>query len=237
MSTADTGNTPPNDGTTTPPADGGNTTPDYAGFASVEELVAAHKALQKPTEPAKNADLAIKPKGEEGDAGVKSVLAAAGLSQDDFTKEFAETGDLSEESRVKLEKAGFDRATQDVYLDGLKARRSSYETQLYEGTKGKDGYAAMTAWASQNLSVADIDAFNATISSGNAAQAKLAISGLVARMNAGKATLLNGKTGSANGVTGYASQAEVRTAVNDPRYRTDPAYRKAHEARLMASTF
>ncbi|KWS03748.1 Phage capsid and scaffold [Lysobacter capsici AZ78] len=237
MSTADSGNTTPNDGTTTPPADGGNTTPDYAGFASVEELVAAHKALKQPPEPAKNADLAIKPKGEEGDAGVKSVLAAAGLSQDDFTKEFAETGDLSEASRVKLEKAGFDRATQDVYLDGLKARRSSYEAQLYEGTKGKDGYAAMTAWASQNLSEADIDAFNATISSGNAAQAKLAISGLVARMNAGKATLLNGKTGSANGVTGYASQAEVRTAVNDPRYRTDPAYRKSHEARLMASTF
>ncbi|WP_408953180.1 capsid assembly protein [Lysobacter sp. Hz 25] len=237
MSTADPGSTPPNDGTAVPPADGGNAAPDYAGFASVEELVAAHKALKAPPEPSKNADLAIKPKDEAGDAGVKSVLTAAGLNQDDFTKEFAETGDLGKESRAKLEKAGFDSATVDVYLDGLKARRSSYEAQLYEGTKGKEGYAALTAWASQNLSDGDIDAFNATISSGNAAQAKLAVAGLVARMNAGKATLLNGKTSSAGGVTPYASQAEVRTAVNDPRYRTDPAYRKAHEARLMASTF
>ena len=85
MSTADTGNTPPNDGTTTPPADGATTTPDYAGYASVEELVAAHKALKSPPEPSKNADLAIKPKDDAGDAAAKACVVAPALKLlDDF---------------------------------------------------------------------------------------------------------------------------------------------------------
>lgn len=215
-------------------------------FATVEELEAAYLASKTPaSEPAKTQDLTIKPDkdgdktNEATDTEVADALKAAGLDQGVFTKEFAETGDLSEDSKKALEAKGFPRAMVDVYLDGLKARQSTYEATIYSPVGGKEGYAELIEWAGKNLADADIDAFNAAITSGNAAQAKLAVAGLVtARGTKGKPALLNGKTGLSNdGVQPYESQAQVRAAVNDPRYRNDPAYRRAHEARLMASKF
>lgn len=219
----------------------------FAGFQTAEELAAAYAALKgnpapaNDGKPATTGDLQVqKPadgQGAEGDAAVSDALKSAGLDQAVFTQEFATTGTLSEESFKALEAKGFPKAMVDVYLDGLKGRAASYETQLYSATGGKDGYAELLTWAGSNLNDAEIDAFNAVIQSGNAEQAKLAVAGLAARKGAGKVTLLNGKTGNPSGVQGYGSAAEARAAVNDPRYRNDPAYRKAHEARLMASSY
>jgi hypothetical protein len=214
-----------------------------AGFKTPEELAAAYTALKasqvapKVEEPAKVGDLQVQKVDANDDTAVADALKNAGLDQSVFTQEFASTGTLSEESFKALEAKGFPKAMVDVYLDGLKGRQSAYETQLYSATGGKDGYAELLKWAGSSLNDAEIDAFNAVIQTGNPEQAKLAVQGLVSRKNAGKAVLLHGKTGNTSGVTGYASAAEARAAVNDPRYRSDPAYRKAHEARLMASEY
>ncbi len=229
-----------------PAAEAGKTeeaTGQFGGFNTVEELAAAYAATQKTAEPAKTEELIIKPDkegdGEGTDDEVADALKSAGLDQTVFTKEFAETGDLSEESKAALEAKGFPRAMVDVYLRGLRADQAEYESTIYSPAGGKDGYKALIEWAGKNLADADIDAFNAAITSGNAAQAKLAVAGLVTARGNGKApVLLNGKGGPTNeGVQPYESMAQARSAVNDPRYRSDPAYRRAHEARLMVSKF
>jgi hypothetical protein len=226
----------------------------YAGFKTVEELEAAYATLSANGAPAADpTKLTVTPdKGEnaegseegekskaEGDAEVKDALTAAGLKQDDFTREFTETGTLSDESKDKLEKAGFPRAMVETYLSGLRANQTAYEAQVFEPVGSREAYKELIGWAGKNLDDAEIDAFNEAINSGNAAKAKLAVAGLAQRRGspARPGSLLTGKTGGQDAVKPYASQAEVRSAINDPRYRSDPAYRKQHEARLMASSF
>lgn len=234
----------------------------YAGFKTVEELEAAYAAISANGSPpvdaqpltvkaskSENADGAAegdKAKTDddkakvEGDAEVKDALTAAGLSQDEFTREFTETGTLSDESKTKLEKAGFPRAMVETYLSGLRANQTAFEAQLFEPVGSRESYKALVKWAGDNLDDAEIDAFNEAVTSGNVAKAKLAVAGLAQRRG-GTATrpgtLLSGKTGGNDGVQPYQSQAEVRAAINDSRYRSDPAYRRNHEARLMASNF
>ncbi|WP_369933917.1 capsid assembly protein [Xanthomonas tesorieronis] len=222
----------------------------FGGYSSVEELVAAHAALKATqVEPTGNSGLTAK-KEEEASAGAEDkgdesattdeaaadALKAAGLDQTVFTKEFAETGTISAESFASLEKAGFQKDLVEVYLDGLKARQATYEASIFAPAGGKDGYTKLLQWAGKNLEDADIDAFNSAVTSGDAARAKLAVAGLAAQAKQGTPTLLTGKAGAADGVKPYASRAEVQEAIRNPKYRTDPAYRDAHMARLRVSS-
>lgn len=241
------------------PSEGGNggEARVYGGqFNSVEELEAAYAALQKPADDGTTTDDGLTAKksddapaddsqgtddGEAStDAAVADALKAAGLDQAEFTKEFAETGALSEESYAKLEKAGYSRDVAEVYVDGLKARRAAYEATILEPAGGKAGYTKLLEWAGKNLSESDIDAFNEAVTSGNAARAKLAVSGLAAqagKSSSGRPQLLNGSATASGGAKPYASRVEASAAVRDPRYRTDPGFRKAHEARLRVTDF
>lgn len=231
-------------------------------FGTVEELEAAFAALQKPaegttttttndalkaTKTASEETASSQADGEGGDEGadptdeaVADALKAAGLDQTKYTQEFAETGNLSDASYAELEKAGYPREMAEVYVDGLKARRAAYEAEVLAPAGGKEGYGKLLEWAGKNLTETDIDAFNAAITSGNAAQAKLAVSGLAAL--AAKATgnrpqFINGRAAPSGGAKPYASRVEAAAAVRDPRYRNDPGYRQAHEARLRVTDF
>jgi len=220
--------------------DGGEgTATTYGGFASVEELVAAYEAAKAPAEaPPLTVEKTAEGETTE-DAQVADALKAAGLNQDDFTKEFAESGDLSEESLVKLEQAGFPRSMTQTYVKGLKAARDDFQNSIYSEAGGANGYKEMIAWAGKTLTENEIAAFNKAVTSGDADVAKLAVSGLAAKHKATvRPSLLNGKGGpGTDGVKPFASVAERRVAMNDPRYRTDPAYRAAVSARLAVSDF
>ncbi|WP_052812228.1 capsid assembly protein [Xanthomonas campestris] len=228
-------------------AEGQQTERLYGGkYKTVEELEAAYVAAAAPADPAGNAGLKATKEaatteeqgtgGDANEAAAADALKAAGLDQTVFTQEFAETGTISEESFKSLEKAGFPKELVGVYLDGLKARQSTYEAGIFAPAGGKDGYAKLLEWAGRNLEDADIDAFNAAVTSGDAARAKLAVAGLAAQAKtSAPAVLINGKASPAPGVQPYASRAEVQEAIRNPKYRSDPAYRERHMARLRAS--
>ncbi|CAD2254809.1 hypothetical protein QSH46_021735 [Xanthomonas arboricola pv. juglandis] len=134
----------------------------YGGkYKTVEELEAAYAAAATPADPAGNAGLkaakeaaTVEGEGNGGDANeaaAADALKAAGLDQTVFTQEFAETGTISEESFKSLEKAGFPKELVGVYLDGLKARQSTYEAGIFAPAGGKDGYTKLLEWAGKNL--------------------------------------------------------------------------------------
>ncbi len=231
MSEADTTNTG------TPPA-GNEGERTFAGFKTVEELEAAYTALQAPAAPGTNAERVIppKPEGDGTDAEVTDALKSAGLDQSKYTNEFAETGELSEDSYTELAKAGFPREMVARYVRGLREEQSDYESALHTPAGGKDAYTKLVQWASANLDDADIKAYNDAITSGDVARAKLAVTGLVARSKAdARPALLNGKSAASDGVKPFASRAQVNEAMRDPRYRTDPAYRTEVAERLRVS--
>jgi len=209
----------------------------YGGqFKTVEELEAAYASLNAPKDdaPANGtgpATIDDAPDDEE----VADALTRAGLDMATFNEEFASAGTLSAESYAKLEQAGFPKDLVDVYVDGLKARVQSFEASVYAPVGGKDGYTALIQWAKSNVSDEHKRVFNEAIQSGDQDRAALAVQALIA-LRGGAGRLLNGKTTSApQGVQPYGSQAQAVAAARDPRYRTDPAYRADHEARLSLS--
>ena len=165
----------------------------------------------------------------------QSLLEKAGLNLDDFNREFAETGTLSEESYEKLTKAGFPRQMVDAYIAGLQALAEKQARQLFEITGGEEGYRAMIEWASMNLSEDERNWYNQMVMT---EQAPMAVEALWSRYTRANGTppktLLHGGNSAAN-TDVYESQAQLIQDMNDPRYRKDPAFRKKVIEKLARS--
>jgi len=160
------------------------------------------------------------------------------LTMDDirpFSEEFAEKGELGEESYQKLDELGFPRELVDNYIQGMAAYSQQQSTQMMAAVGGEESYNQMTEWASKSLSEAEINAYNAIMDSGDPSQIDIAVRGMHARFKANdtEPTLIQGDTVNVN--NGFNSTAEVTAAINDPRYRKDPAYRKEVQRKIQMS--
>ena len=103
--------------------------------------------------------------------------------------------------------------------------REVMEIQSMAG--GSEEYSQMTAWAGENLSPEDVQAFDSLIATGQKGAIKLAVQGLKSmyqEQNGYEGRMLSGKS-AVDVADVFRSQAEVVRAMNDPRYEADPAYR------------
>ena len=71
-------------------------------------------------------------------------------------KEYADNGELSEDSLVELEKAGIPRSVVANYIEGVQAISVNIETDIKSLAGGNEGYKEMIAWAKDNLSKEEI---------------------------------------------------------------------------------
>jgi len=160
------------------------------------------------------------------------------LSMDDirpFSEEFAEKGELGEDSYRKLEEYGFPRELVDNYIQGMAAYSQQQSSQMMAAVGGEEAYNQMTEWASKNLSEAEINAYNSIMDSGDPSQIDIAVRGMHARFSSNdtEPSLLQGET--TNVSNGFRSTAEVVAAINDPRYSKDAAYRADVQRKIQSS--
>jgi hypothetical protein len=177
------------------------------------------------------------PKGDEGKPAEGQQPAGNELPPQykKYDEEFRASGKLSDESYAELTKT-VPREYIDAYISMTQAKIESETASIVEVAGGSESYAEMTKWARENLSKSEKDAFNKALDGGLDA-AKLAVSGLYQKYTGvmGKAPqLINGRP-SGGDALGYRSWEEVTSAMSDPRYKNDPAYRKDVEKRLAAS--
>jgi len=160
-----------------------------------------------------------------------------------YQQEFTETGDVSPENRAKIAeqlKSIFGENAEGIvndYIDGAKTRLANTTSQLKAIAGGDEGYAAMQAWAKDNLTPAEKEAYNRAVHSGDFHAASFAVQGLAAKFQAanGKApSLIQGNNTPTGGET-FKSLHEMKQAIADPRYKTDPDYRKQVEQKAMRS--
>lgn len=167
----------------------------------------------------------------------EQALNEKGLDISTFTTEFNTKGELSAESYAKLAAAGFDKGIVDNYINGQKAVMAQYETAVVAEVGGAEKYSEMVSWAKANMTDAEINAYNAAVSSGDVAQAKLAVLGLSAKFsktNGSEPRLVQGRpTGASEDV--FESTAQLTEAMRDPRYRADPAFRAKVQSKLARS--
>lgn len=204
-------------------------TDDAAKTAAQAELAAANAEAV-----AANTAALAPPVQEEtpAESGLASAMALA-------AKSYTETGEISEEAFVALEAQGLTREYTQQYATGLKATAELVEVKTYAEVGGKEQYTVIKAWADANLTQAQKDAFD------KAMQGDLATHlGSVRNMKAlyeaanGRAPTVRIEAeggGSGPPVPMFRSEAEVTKAMSDPRYATDPAYRKDVEAKMLAS--
>ena len=172
---------------------------------------------------------------------ISGVMEKAGLDPWAISKEFHDNqGEYTPEMVEQLTNAGFSESAVKSYFAGRAAQEgytpSAPVQDISEGeigeiqtaVGGKDTYQNMIGWASQNLTESAAQAFDATMSSGSLDQIRLAVAGLQAQYE--NATGYDGEmlTGKAAKTTGdkFRSQAELVSAMGDPRYDSDPAYRQ-----------
>lgn len=169
---------------------------------------------------------------------IKEELAEHKIDFDALTQEFSNNGSLKPESYAALEKAGIPKFVVDDYISGQAQRAEAMNNEIFESIGGKETFDAMINWAKSSMTEADIKAYNTAVDSGSAEQAKLAVAGLHAKYiksNGGTPNLVGGTP--ASGATGYRSHAEQQRDMQDPRYRTDPAFREDVTRRSLASNF
>ena len=141
-----------------------------------------------------------------------------------------ESGELSEElSKQISEMNGMDvfKAMQNTTNPQTRDLTEQEVGSVYQAVGGEEAYSSMISWAQQNLSDAEVGAFDSIIESGDMNQINLAIQGLNARYTDAvgqDGNLIQGKPASSEST--FRSQAELIQAMNDPRYDNDPAYRQ-----------
>jgi hypothetical protein len=229
--------------------------PILGKFKSAEDLAKAYtelekklgKGVQTEEEPTEDED---EDSGEEdgdssGDEAVDEVLEVAGLKLSELTAEWEAEGTLSDESYEALEEAGIPRALVDAYIQGQEAllkqgqeMADSVVSELMEVAGGPDEYASMIAWAGNNLSEEEIEAYNMAIRTGNKHLASMAVKGLAEsyhREYGSDPDLLGGEGGYLESSDKFNSVDEMTRAMSDPRYMTDAHFRKQVEAKVIRS--
>ena len=203
-------------------------------FGTPEDLAKAYSDLE--------AQYTQAQQGEDGETLPErdSVRSLDDLTA--FNQEFAETGDISEESRAKVESEwGLPREMIDGYIEGQKAILSAHFNTIYSEVGGEDNYGEMIEWAKSSIPEGEQGAFNEAVVNGTTDQMMFAVRSLAGRWQTATgamtpgAPLIQGDTGYTGASGGFRSTAELTQAMKDPRYTRDPAYRKDIENRLANS--
>lgn len=217
-------------------------------FKDPASLAKAYAELEKKLSQTKEAPAEDTPEDPQGDGEetaadatsadeAQETVEKAGLDFNAMTAEYLENGNLSDDTYASLEKAGIHRATVDAYVAGQQALAAQMVQQAYEQVGGKEEWDGMVNWAKDNLSKPQIEAFNQAME-GSAETREIFISGLYSKYTSSgsrEPNLVSGDTPSTDSTGSFASMAEMKAAMSDPRYAKDPAYRDSVARKLARS--
>lgn len=212
-------------------------------FESPEDLAEAYSQLEQKLS---SGDAPVQQKQEETESLVQQeqldkITEEFEKNELDFVKyatEYAQQGELSEESYEELAKGGMNEEVVNTWLAGEAAIANQITEKAYESVGGKEEYNDLLGWAKTSLPENEIDAFNRAIENPNTDDVLFAIKSLQARktVEVGETpTLLQGDTGG-KGTSTYKSVNQLTKAMNDPRYQNDPAYRDEVTQKLSQSS-
>lgn len=161
------------------------------------------------------------------------------LDFDSYREEYKLSGSLSEGSIQALVSGGIPRGVIDSYVAGVQAVGEAQTREVYDSIGGQEKYTEMLDWATANLGEGEVQAYNNMVDSEDRTGVLMAVKGLYAQYLQGggsnSARMIQPDSDSGAAATGFRSVAELTTAMQDPRYAKDPAYRHDIEERLKRS--
>lgn len=230
----------------------------YAGkYKSAEELEKAYLELQKKLgepkqeQPEEDADETPSEEPVEADDDEQVQEVSEEVSEvaqllTDASKEFSENSSkLSTETIEKLSKLD-SRTLVETWAnyiasqeqEAVQAAITQQEAdRVMKAVGGEQEYQAMISWASENLSPAEVAAYDNVVNNGSADAIYWAAMGLKAKYTDSvgyEGKQVSGKRPRSS-EPGFRSHAELARAIRDPRYKDDPAYRRDVEDKLSRS--
>jgi len=218
---------------------------------SAVEIARAYQELEKklgqrseePTEP-QEADEAPEATDtpEEVEEAPEEPTAAAELLRA-ASEEFAKDKEMSAETMEKLSalpSADLVKAYAEIQKAAAPTATITDAEALEVVAKvgGKDVYDKALAWAGETFTAAEANDYDAVIATGNKAAIAFAVEALTQRYKAAEGfegDTISGGRARGPAVKPFRSNAELATAIGDPRYHRDPTYRMDVEARLAVS--
>jgi len=213
-------------------------------FNSAEELAQAYKNLeqqfhsgseerQQQEEAQRFQDEEVPAIQETTPSQVHQLLDDRGLDFSAFQEEYNSTGTLSKEALNALEEAGISEEVASTWISGQEALRDQNIDTVHSSVGGEQNYNNMLEWANDNLQPWEIESFNTQLENLDA-NTQLAVAGIYARYQNSEGippALMSGEVGE-DIAPRYESLAQVTSAMSDPKYHSDPAYRARVAQRL-----
>lgn len=171
---------------------------------------------------------------EESDDGEQP----ANISMRDVEQEYLDNGRISQATYDAMAAKGIAQDVIDGYIAGQQAIANQRVTKVHEAVGGEERYGDMLKWAAENWSEGEIQAFDSIMKGVDEASIMMAVRGLRADFNAANPADPNLVTGDSGNVTAsnvYESKAEMTADMKDPRYKTDPAFRRKVEEKVGRS--
>jgi len=196
-------------------------------YKNAEELEKGYLELQQKLSSNQPAEEAEPEQTEESaEPSILDRIWEESTSREEFSPELTE--EISKMSSTELA---------NMYLDYRQANEgaepardfSQEEIQQLQGVVGgKENYTNMIDWAQKSLNETEVNMFDAVMAKGDPLAAFFAVRSLAYAYNDAvgyDGNVVQGKAPKQN-TDQFRSQQELITAMSDPRYENDPAYRQ-----------
>ena len=184
-------------------------------------------------QPQQNAE--TKNEAETEQQAVDSIIARAGLQNDNLRSQLENNGDFDEPTYEALQKVGIPKDIVETYVENIKFRRDRTVSDALEYVGGEDAWRNMNQWAVDNLPQEEISKFNELLASD---QWKIGVDAMKVRMGSNtfepKMTTGNQLPGT---TYGYKSKSEMKADMSNPKYQSDPSFRKEVMRKMQSATW
>lgn len=153
----------------------------------------------------------------------------------------AMNGQIDDQTLQKLERAGISRdVIETLQARAVRGQEAINQLMLAEATKpigGIEKWEAVKVWAGDNLSHATAEAYNRVIETGDKEAVQAVVKTLANEYRIAQGPQLISGGPSTDSPRGYESRTQQLAEMNDPRYKTDPAFRSRVETKSIHSSF
>lgn len=199
------------------------------GTVNTEAMIKEEEYLKEKAGESKTTTKESDSAGDKTTEGDDKSTEGQSNAVDAASKEFAETGELTDATYESLEKAGLSKDMVNAYIDGQKAVVGKLQDAAYGAFDGEEGFTKAQVWARENLSEAEVATLDVQITSDNPAIVAEGAKALKAKYEADADITPSNKIVGDNSKTttgGYfKSTFEMQAAMSDKQYKVDPAFR------------
>ena len=196
-------------------------------YKNAEELEKGYLELQQKLSSNQPAEEAEPEQTEESaESNILDRIWEESTSREEFSPELTE--EISKMSSTELANMYLDYRQANEGAEPARDFSQEEIQQLHGVVGGEKNYASMIDWAQKSLNEQEVNMFDAVMAKGDPLAAFFAVRSLAYAYNDAigyDGNVVQGKAPKQN-TDQFRSQQELITAMSDPRYENDPAYRQ-----------